>query len=363
MKMVNISRIIVSVLLVASSMSCATAKSKSKKKDDKPKATPAPQWVDSPASVYPASKYFQSVGTGMDRASAEVEAVRGIAAIFSQNVQSASHASKRMEQAVKDGKTAVNTTAGISQETQTLVNLEDVIGVEVKGYWQNVAEGNWQAIAVLDKPKASAMYASMIQQNDNEVRILLDADASNTAQYFTFETYARFDLAREIAEKNESYLERLQVIDTSVSAKLRSAIVSSKEIKGRELDIAKAIPIGIAVDGDRENRIKSAFANAVSNAGFRTSDIAGERYMITVKVSFERHDTRDGTTVQCRYNVDTQLRDTVSNEVLLPYSTSGRESSKDWESAQYNTFKALEKKIKSVYAKAFAEYIANVAAY
>lgn len=364
---------ILEVLLLAAfsifSLCCATAKSK--KKDDASKgtgeksavATPAPQWVDSPVSVYPVSAYFQSVGTGVDRASAELEAVRGIASIFSQNVESTSHASKRMEQAIKDGKSAVTTVAGISQDTVTKVNLDDLIGVEIKGYWQNVKENNYLAIAVLDKGKATQIYTSMIQQNDKEERALIDADASNTAEYFTFETYARFDLAREMAQKNESLLERLQVINPSAASELRSTILSSKQIMGKALEIAKAIPIGIIVEGDKDNRIKAAFASSVSGAGFRTSDIARERYMITAAVSLERHDTRDGATVQCRYNVDAPLRDSVSDEVLLPYSASGREASKDWQTAQYNAYKAIEKKIKSTFGKAFTDYAASVAAY
>lgn len=360
--MKSMSKIAAVLLFALMSISCATAKSKKKEKNTI-KPTPAPKWVDSPTEVYPASKYFQAVGSGVSRANAELQAIHGIASVFGQNVKSSSNASKRMEQAIKDGKAAVTTTEGIAQDILTKVNLDDVVGVEIAGYWQNVEEGNYLAIAVMDKLKASAMYSSMIEQNDKEVRVLIDADEEDTLKYFTFETYARFDLAREIAEKNEGYLERLQVIDVPTAQRLREKIMPSKTIKSKELEIAKAIPIGIIVEGDKDNRIKTAFANAVSSTGFRTSGLDGERYMITASISFERHDTRDGKTVQCRYNADAPLRDTAADEVLLAYSASGREASKDWETAQYNTFKTLEKKIKSAYTKAFKEYTASIAAY
>lgn len=355
-------RIMTAVVFVMMGTAMFAAKKKSKEEAN-PKAERAPQWVDSPTSVYPTAQYFRLVGTGADRASAELNAVRGIAAIFSQNVQNATHASKRMEQAVKDGKMATSIAAGISQETASQVNMDDVVDVEVKGYWQNVQEGNYQAIAVLDKQKTAAMYTSMIQTNDREVRSLMDVDENDTASYYTFETYARFDLAREIAAKNEGYIGRLQVVDPNVASSLRSSCVPSKQLKGKALEIAKAIPIGIIVEGEREGRVKASFANAVSAAGFRTSDLPGERYVITVKVSYERHDTKDGKTVQCRYNVDAPLRDSVMDEVLFPYSLSGRVFGNDWESAQYNVYKTIEKKVKEDFSKSFTEYVSTVAAY
>lgn len=362
MKKISKVAILTAALIMASTV--VFAKSKKKKDADKtPKAEPSPQWVDSPTAVYPVSTYFQAVGTGADRTSAELAAVRGIAAVFGQNVASTTQTSKRMEQAMQDGKMVTATVSGISQDTASKVNLDDVIGVEVMGYWQNVKEGNWMAIAVLDKPKVSIMYTSMIQQNDKEVRELINTDETDTAEYFTFETYARLDLAYEIAKKDEEYLTRLQVINPTLAASLRNECISSKQVKGKTLEIAKAIPIGITAEGDREGRIKTAFANAVSTAGFRTSDKTSERYMITVTMSFDRHDTKDGTTVQCRYNVDAPLKDTVMDEVLLPYALSGRESGTDWDGAQYSTYKALEKKIKSAFTKAFKEYAASVAAY
>lgn len=89
-------RIMAAAVFVMMGTAMFAAKKKSKE-EAKPKAEPAPKWVDSPTSVYPTAQYFQSVGTGADRASAELNAVRGIAAIFSQNVQSTTHASKRID--------------------------------------------------------------------------------------------------------------------------------------------------------------------------------------------------------------------------------------------------------------------------
>lgn len=352
------------LMMLCTSAVCTSVLAKSKKKkdaDDKPKATPAPKWVDNPTSVYPASAYFQSVGTGADRASAELAAVQGLASIFKQDVQGTTSASKRMEQAVKDGKVVTTTAAGISQETASRVNLDDVIGVEVVGYWQNVQEGNWLAIAVLDKSKASVMYSSMIKQNDSEARDLINVDEADAKTYFSFETYARFDLAKEIAQKNDGYLERLQVINPQLAASLRGECVSAKQMKSKAIDVAKEIPIGIVVEGDREGRVKAGFAGAVTASGFRTSDKADERYVIKAVLSMEKHET--DTTVQCRYNVDAPLQDNALDEVLLPYSTSGREAAKDWDGAQYNTYKALEKKLKGAFTKSFVQYLESVAAY
>ena len=61
-----------------------------------------PEWITLPASVYPSETYMNGTGSGENRESAELEAVKNLSSIFGQTVKSNSLASKKMEQALSD---------------------------------------------------------------------------------------------------------------------------------------------------------------------------------------------------------------------------------------------------------------------
>lgn len=360
--MLKIAKFLTLLSLVSFLGTLGFAKSAKSSKNKEP-VEKAPEWMNNPLAVYPQGQYFQAVGSAATRNAAELEAVKGIASIFSQSVQAVTTSSRRMAQAVKDGKVSNIDVSGISQDTASKVNMDDLIGVEIKGYWQDTKNNIWYVIAVLDKPKVSSIYSTMILKNISEIDELMNIDATDTASYYTFETFARFDLAKDIAIANENYYSRLSIVNPSGAAVLKDKIISSKEVKGKTLEISKEIPIAVIVEGDRENRLKQAFSNVIANAGFRTSDLKGERYTINAQASFEEAQTQSGTTVHCRYNVNAPLKDNVLDEVLLPFSVSGREAMTDYAAAQYRAYKTLETKIKADFTKSFNNYVANIAAY
>ncbi len=113
-----------------------------------------PEWVSAPASVYPNNKYLHYVGYASDRAKAEVQAINGLAAIFSQSVKSDSTASQRMTQAKSEGKVATATVSSFNQDVLRSVNVDDLIGVEIKEFWFDGDESGKIAAAFMDSISA-----------------------------------------------------------------------------------------------------------------------------------------------------------------------------------------------------------------
>lgn len=350
-------------LLFLASFCCIYSKSASAKKakNTQDSSKVAPAWLYDGAGSFPPEKYLQAVGNAATRNLAELQAVRGISSIFGQNVKSEVYATKRMEQARLDKKVATVQVDSFCQETKTQVDLDDMIGIEMKGYYED-AKGAWYAIAVLDKAKTAVIYRNMIEQNIKEIASLTNVDSSDTASYFTLSTYARLSLAFDIARANESYLSRLTLLDANSANFVKNKLVSSKKIQGQLQEISSEIPIYINILGDREDRIKAAFAKSVKDAGFNSSDIPNERYSIIGEVSFEKVPTSSNIT-HCRYSVNAPFSDTVLEEVLLPYNASGRKSASTYETAEYNAYKGLASDIEVKYAKAFKDYVESIAAY
>ena len=63
-----------------------------------------PEWITLPSGVYPAEKYMNGTGSGTNRETAELEAVRNLSSVFGQTVKSNTAASKKMERALSEGK-------------------------------------------------------------------------------------------------------------------------------------------------------------------------------------------------------------------------------------------------------------------
>ncbi|MCR5698190.1 MAG: LPP20 family lipoprotein [Treponemataceae bacterium] len=342
--------------LILCVMLCASFAFAAKKA--KVKATPMPDWVTEPASVYPSSNYYAQVGYDADRSAAEVKACTLIASIFSQDVKSNTKASSRMVQAEKDGLVSTGKVSSISQDVTREVDAENLIGVEIKGAWFSPKENLWYCIAVLDKPKATDIYKQFISQNNEHIEELLGMDYEDE---YSLEHFACVDFASEIASMNEKHLERLTVINSGAANALRPECRSAKELNKMALDIAKQIPIAVVINGDVDGRIRAAFSGVITKAGFRASINPKERYALTVDVSLTPSTTTDGKTARCQYSLTGSLMDNGLDEELLPVSLQGRGSDVDYSRAQNKAISNIEKKdVDTKFAKEFDKYLRSI---
>lgn len=320
-------------------------------------AAPAmPEWVNVPATVYPNDAYITYVGNAPDRDSAEIKALQGIAAIFEQSITSSSEASERMVQAKAAGKVATASENMFSQNIRRTVDVDNLIGVEAREFWFD-GQTTWYAIAVLDKEKAAGIYSDMIHKNAAAISVLIANVRKDAA---SFDGYAAFDFAEDIAQENERYLKRIAVIKPGAVPSLKSSCPSPKEIHAQKIEIAKRIPICVVMANDEGGRLSAAFSEAVSSLGFRGSYDGNVRYILTSSVKFERSDASDGKTTRCRYNVEGYLLDTETQQQLVPFTMSGREGHVDYPEAKNRAVKSLEAKIKKDFAKQFSAYLKNL---
>ena len=348
-------------LILALTMLVLAASTFARKKNQ-PKATamPRPAWVDNASGVYPPESYIVHVGQGATKDEAQLAAVTGVAAVFSQDVRSTTRASKRMSEAAQSGKVAqTSVDSSISRDVQSGVDAENLIGVQIAGFWED-GKGCFWAIAVLDKKKASGIYQQMIRKNAQEIAHLVDIDTRD-ADYYSFETYARYDFAREVAGQNEALLSRLQVIDLNAARQFEGSFPSSRSLRGEAAGVARMIPVYVEVSGDETGRLKAALEGVFSSAGFRTSDIKMERYVLKASAHFTRRDT--DSSVQCSYSVEGGLVDANMGETLVPLSISGREASTDFANAKNRAMRSIEAKVQNDFAASFAVFLDNHAAY
>ena len=346
-------------LLCLCLMVCAASAFAAKKSDKaKNKAAKMPEWINQPSAVYPNASYITYVGSAADRSASEVNALQGLAAIFGQSVKSDSTANSRMTQAKENGLVANANVQTFSQEVKRKVDVDNLVGVETKEYWQDAANGTWYAIAVLDKAKAADIYAEMIKKNASAIDTVLNNIGSDKN---SFDAFGAYDFAEEIAVENEKHLNKISVIDNSLTGGLKSYCPSSKNLHAKKMEIAKNIPINIQTFNDEHGRYKQAFSKAVADAGFKGTFDDSVRYTLIAKFEFERSDTTDKKTVRCRYNCESYIVDATTGHQIVPFTVKGRESHVNYEEAQRKAEGALVEKIKKDFSEALYSYIRSAA--
>lgn len=341
---------IISVLMLAVlAVSVCSAKADGKAKAGK--QVPMPAWVNVPSSVYPSGTYIAAVGSARDRASAEVKAVQAVAAVFKQKIDSTEKASNRMIQARKDGTVATAQLAEFDQQVLRYVNADDLIGIEIKEFWNDEKNSTWYAIAVMEKSKAASLYSDLIRANISSINRMIGGINENT-----IDSYAYCDFAVEVAEKNEDYYARLSVINPAMAEAVKADMVSPKKLRVRAMEIANAIPVCVVIENDVDGRFAQAFAGVLKGIGFKTTFNPGVRYMISGKVSFEESKTTDNTNVRCRYSLDSYMTDTVTGRNVIPFTISGRESHTSYSEAKVRAVREIEKKITAEFGETLRNY-------
>lgn len=314
-----------------------------------------PRWITLPSDVYPAEKYMNGTGSGKNRETAELEAVRNLSSVFGQTVKSNTAASKKMEQALSEGKVSFSSAENLQQNITSQIEAENLIGIEIAEYFYNKPEKKWYAIAILEREKTAAIYQKYIEKNDAAVRKAIKESEKNPG---TFYGYSEICFAAEIASENDKLVKNLTVIDFESGSEISKKIVSLKNMQLTKKKFAENITIYVQISGDKDNKIKSAFQDIFSKYGFKTSPSKKEKYNLEGKYSSEI--SQKGKIIYCVYSLDLDFSDVLQAESLFAINLKGREGSLSESDATNRTYRALEKDIGTQFSKNFDSYINNL---
>lgn len=314
-----------------------------------------PRWITLPSDVYPAEKYMNGTGSGKNRETAELEAVRNLSSVFGQTVKSNTAASKKMEQALSEGKVSFSSAENLQQNITSQIEAENLIGIEIAEYFYNKPEKKWYAVAILEREKTAAVYQKYIEKNDAAVRKAIKESEKNPG---TFYGYSEICFAAEIASENDKLVKNLTVIDFESGSEISKKIVSLKNTQLTKKKFAENITIYVQISEDKDNKIKSAFQDIFSKYGFKTSPSKKEKYNLEGKYSSEI--SQKGKIIYCVYSLDLDFSDVLQAESLFAINLKGREGSLSESDATNRTYRALEKDIGTQFSKNFDFYINNL---
>jgi len=272
---------------------------------------PRPAWVDRPSAVYPDSLYVSASGGGRTREAAENSAKGALVSYFKQSVSSRVSIEDTEVQA--GGRTVQSTTA-TSMSTEATAALDALIGVEIKGTW-NDARSGWWAVAVMEKAQGRERYTVELNKVVGEVNLLSDISGG-----VTFDSIARCRSARKLLPKAEVYALILSMVN---GPDRHNELIQLASKVDNNLNQARSIPVDVRVTGDKDGRVRAAFAKAFTDQGFRTGN-SNSRYALEAKLTLET--APKNQYYNTRYTVDAILKDTRTGTELLTYNAWDRES-------------------------------------
>lgn len=314
-----------------------------------------PEWITLPSGVYPAEKYMNGTGSGTNRETAALEAVRNLSSVFGQTVKSNTAASKKMERALSEGKVSFSSAENLQQNITSQIEAENLIGIEIAEYFYNKPEKKWYAVAILEREKTAAVYQKYIEKNDAAVRKAIKESEKNPG---TFYGYSEICFAAEIASENDKLVKNLTVIDFESGSEISKKIESLQNTQLTKKKFAENITIYVQISGDKDNKIKSAFQDIFSKYGFKTSPSKKEKYNLEGKYSSEI--SQKGKIIYCVYSLDLDFSDVLQAESLFAINLKGREGSLSESDATNRTYRTLEKDIGTQFSKNFDSYINNL---
>jgi len=316
------------------------------------KQTPEPAWVSDPYQVYNKTVYMAAVGYGPARDTAEKTALTNLTSIFGQSISSESRTDYNYSQAVEASSFVWSEKSDLAQAVKTSVAMDTLIGAEIKDVWKS-SDGTWYAVAVMDKAKTNLIYSDLIQQNLGTINKLTSLSA---AEKQSFEGFINYYQAANLADANIVFANVRTVI--SPGSMLGENLKTGNDYRLEAAQIAKNIPIAVTVENDRNNRIKGAFSNTLTKAGFRTGG-TDSRYVLKASLSLDEVAFQNNPYKWIRYVVDANLIDTSTGAVLFPYNINEREGHTSLSEAENRAVSAAEKKINNDYLNALRLFISQ----
>jgi hypothetical protein len=309
-----------------------------------------PVWVDSPEAVYGRGAYVAAVGSGKSREQAEKSAFAALSSVYRMSLQADQRIANSYQELVANGKTTDWYEGTSVEESIRTSTAMDLVGATIRNVW---TDGSLHyAVAVMENAKTAQLYAQMIRDNQRVIDNLTDLPAANRNN---MEGLARFQFAITLAEANKVFANVLSVIGAPVPAEMRQ----SEEYRLERTAIIKAIPVLVTVEGDRENRIRSAFSTVFAGEGFRTGG-NNAPYQLQGRLSFSDVQLPNQSNKFVRYVLEGDFMETATGVVLFSYNVNGREGHLSVPEAEIRALRAAEAKIKEDYAETLSSFLVRL---
>lgn len=271
-------------------------------------------WADSVKKNYPDSEYISAVGSGKDRASAESDAKLALSQILGESISA--------EQVTMQYADSTGREEGmISSVVNEKAVFEHITGIVIKENYVDKKTKTYYALAVLNRKESGDYYFAKANEASLHINDLVSKAKKLRGKV---DSLSYLNEAIDISEDTEYNVNLLSVISPAQGRIVRAAYQSPQSLRTVRAELASAVTVSVAVQGDSDGRIRSAFVSALRDKGVTVVD-SGGTYIIDADISFEHADVADPQHIFVRYILNAPMTEIVSGNTVVPYTLAGRE--------------------------------------
>ena len=312
-----------------------------------------PLWVNDPHTVFPESTHIVRVGSAANRTMAEQRALVALAGFFGQSVRNDLSIVEVYQEAVSQGIINITSNIHIQDTIVTAVAMDSLVGAQIGRVWDN-GNGTVYALSFIERQRAATIYSEMIRLNKATIESLV---SMNNARRNTFDGYARYMLAANIAEINTSFANIVYLSGGPAPASWN--LVNPNSLRLTAASIAENIGVSVVVDGDRNNRLRNAFTRALNANSLRTRGV-NPPYTLEVSMSMNQADNPGSNLVSVRFSVSAELVDNATDSVLFAFDFNDRAFHQSRDGAENRAFILAETRINETYPAALRQWLNGI---
>ncbi len=216
---------------------------------------------------YPSSKYLTAEGMGQSESEARDRAKAELSNIFESKVSSEVIQRVRsvIDQADKE-----TVTRDDEQKIRVLSSV-DLKGLEIGKVWHDKKQGNYHALAVLNRHKAREEWQGKVDDIDDRIEAMLNSIESLKSNFSRLQTLKK---ARRLWLKKEVVVSRLRVLGFSAAS---MADYDVKSILNMTAQITSNLLVSVnIIDGIYGKLISDEITEALNREGYAVTGNANE---------------------------------------------------------------------------------------
>ena len=307
-----------------------------------------PVWISKPSEVYNENIYKVAKGEGLSAKEAENNAFSSLATSFYLKVKTDSSERYMAIESIK----GVSET--VSFEDNTSVEAEhDLINVRIAESYYDSEEKKYYALAVMNIKETVPLIVSKVKENVEAIKNYINK--SNNERDF-LRKFSLLDMAYIVSLKNDSFLQQLMILDSSVNVSVEDDY-KSQNIKNKLDDVSQNITFAVDT-GEFSSSVKLVIEQMISDLKLKMSS-SNPTYTFKEHISYDWNDAGYGMYV-LNWRLLLELVD-YNGVRVTSFSFNGKETgANNEESAKKVVGSKLVKSIKEPLSKQFMEFLNNM---
>ncbi|MGI5058929.1 hypothetical protein [Treponema pectinovorum] len=289
---------------------------------------------------YPSSSYIWALGQGASLENAASSAKLSVCQTLGESLRGEQKTTSFSDSRGKEE-------SSLSTSVEEAVLFEHITGIVIKETWRaDKGNGDWIALAVLDKKEAADYYSKLAMQKNSEISsLVLRAEEI----YPSFDSLSLLSDALLKAQDNQYNLDLLLVLNRTKHAMTRMSYGSVQKLNLLYREKAAGISVSVNVEDDSEGLIYSALVEKLKEKGVSVVN-SNAQYEINAVVKLEEQDSLDSKNFYARYSFFAPL--TMENStVVKPFSITGREGHISLEQAYRRCYIKIASRIKDEFLR------------